>query len=227
MKNTEALIENRKCFLEEEAWFKTFQSIVMDQPKGESIFADCGSVVVSLWAYLSMVPGIYKDVQDVVCSRVLPSESNILLLKRRIEFLDEQVSLWYSTYEPMLLAPSLDTTNPDAIKSDKRYETLAVCLAILIILKRLCVALDPLGSVKAEALVQQYAARIAELRVWAVDANPRAALFMAFKMEVARATLATKDDWTVQSLLDKRVSAKGLIAPWVFKRWCEVKGRAT
>ena len=199
--------------------------MVAEPPPGESTFSDCGVAVVSLWAYLSSVPGIYHDVQEVICRGTFPEERTIFRLKRGINFLDESICNWRSVYEPTLLDPSSEASGPMP-RSEKRHETLAVCLTMLVILRRLRVALDPLGSSHLEEQAQQFAARIQELGVLAIRANPRAALFMAFKKEVANATLQTKDDWVVTSLLDIKVGANGLIAPRIFKRWCELKGRA-
>ena len=200
--------------------------MVADPPPNESEFADCGSAVVSLWAFLCTVPSIYQEVQGIVLSADFPSERRLFSLFRSIDWLDDNVASWRAVHEPSLLAPATEYFSMSvASESDKRYEILAVCFAIQIILRRLRIALDPLGSSYREVQAQEFAQRIMDLEKMAIKSNPRAALFMVLKMEIARATAVTKGEWEVQSLLDYRVGANGLIAPRIFKRWCQLKGR--
>lgn len=119
------------------------------------------------------------------------------------------------------------------LKAEKRFETLGICLAGLIVVKRLAIALDPLAASAAdtEDSAQVLSQEIIELERRAVMANPRAALFMRFKRDVAMATVRTEMEWRVGGSLtgddddDARVGANGFIKPWVYERWCVSKGR--
>ena len=95
------------------------------------------------------------------------------------------------------------------------------------IVKRLAIALDPLIQVapKKETDAEDLANDIITLELTAIANNPRAGLFMRFKKEAARATLLSKHEWRVTSLVDARVGVNGLIAKWVFEHWCILKGR--
>ena len=223
---TEALIENHDCFLGKTDWQTVLLSIVQGHPSTESPFSDRGIIVVSLWANICSLPSLYKDVQEAIGGDEFISETKLQLLHVRVAGLDTKVSEWRSRYGPLLLTSTPGPLSDDA-RSEKRYETLGVCLAALIILKRLAVALDPLclSASESEMEAQSLAGQIVELEQKAVAANSRAALFMCFKLEVARATLLTRDEWRVSSQLDARVGTNGLIAPWVFEHWCRLKGR--
>ena len=128
-------------------------------------------------------------------------------------------------YEPLLR--SIPDPSSAEAKAEKRFETLAMCVTCLTILKRLAIALDPLApsAPSMETDAEIFANDIMELEQMAVAANPRAGLFMRFKKEAARATLLTKDEWHVSSLVDARIGANGLIARWVFEHWIRLKGR--
>ena len=108
---------------------------------------------------------------------------------------------------------------------DKRFETLGVCLANAVIIDRLIVAIDPVAGLELEQEAQSLARQIFQIADAAAKVNPRAALFMEFKLMAARAALATEDDWQTfirnaqAERFDKPVPKE------LFERWCSVKGR--
>lgn len=224
MQYTESLAENLDCFLQDAAWQTVLRSVLDEHPATEALFSDRGTVVVLLWSDLVYLPSLWKDVQAVVCSDDFISSSDLQELQSRVTSFDKKLSQWRSTYEPLLLSI------PDPIydvKAEKRFETLALCLTCLIILKRLAIALDPLiaWSSELEKDAQLLGEKILEIEKRALSANPRAALFMMFKKQVALATIQTTQEWRVFSLVDARVGANGLIAKWVYEHWCTLKGR--
>ena len=184
-------------------------------------------MVVSLWSDLLYLPSLWKDIQDAVCSSDFISAPDLRDLQFRVTDLDRKLSQWRSRYELLLL--SVPDPSTDDVRAEKRFETLGMCLTCLIILKRLAIALDPLdpSASDTETDAQLLANEIVEIEKRAVITNPRAALFMKFKMVVALATLVTTEEWRVPSLVDARVSVNGLIAKWVFEHWCRLKGRKT
>lgn len=79
------------------------------------------------------------------------------------------------------------------------------------------------------------------------EANPRAALFMAFKAEAVEAVRVTEGEWRfgcgygggregggggndrrkfdASAVAERVVAETGLVAKWVFERWCVLTGR--
>ena len=225
MQFTETVTANLDCFLQDPAWQAVLTSVLDEHTVTESQFSDCGSVVILLWTDLAYVPSLWKDVQAVVCSGDFINSTHLQSLQHRLASLNDKVSQWRSVYEPLLLSVPDLTSN--VVRAEKRFETLGLCLTCLIILKRLAIALDPLAvwALEVEEEVQTLGEKVIEIEACAVRANPRAALFMRFKKEVAFATLRTTKEWRVASLLDARVGANGLLATWVYERWCKMKGR--
>lgn len=213
------------CFLQDPAWQAVLTSVLDEHALSVSPYSDCGSVVVLLWTDLAHLPSLWKDIQAVVCTDGFIPTSKIQKLQHRVTTLDDKLTRWRSIYEPILLSDT-DPTTAD-IRAEKRFETLGLCLTCLIILKRLAIAIDPLTAQawQVEDSAQALGEKILEITELAIQANPRAALFMRFKKEVAGATLKTTEEWRATSLVDARVGANGMIAKWVYRHWCMMKGR--
>ncbi len=171
------------------------------------------------------LPNLWKAVQSAILNHDIVAASKIQVLQNRVFDLALKVSEWRSIYEPLL--KSIPDPSSEEAKEEKRFETLGMCLICLLILRRLIVALNPLGpsALKTETEVKGIAEDVLQLEKIAVANNPRAGLFMAFKSLAARATLATTDHWRISSVVDARVGTNGLIAKWVFEKWCRMKGR--
>ena len=110
---------------------------------------------------------------------------------------------------------------------DKRYETLGVVFGMRIVLNRLILSLkvNSIGELEEES--QSLAHRIFDLERQAYATNPRAGIFMAFKMVVARATIETKAEWcTSGHMADaERDPGSQMISKEVFVHWCDLKRR--
>lgn len=76
----------------------------------------------------------------------------------------------------------------------KALRALGAYLASLIILKRLTVVLDPLGSSNVEREARALANQIVELKRKAVTTNLFIGLFKRLQIEVSRATILTKSE---------------------------------
>ena len=200
------------------------KSIVDEHPVSVSPFSDRGTVLITLWSYLLFLPNIWKAVQSAICSCDIVTASQVQILHDRVIDLATKVSDWRSRYEP--LVNSIPDHTFEA-KEEKPFETLGMCLVCLLILKRLTIALEPLGpsALGTEMEVEGIAEDLLVLERKAIVNNARAGLFMAFKRVAAQATLATTNDWRISSVVDDRVGPNGLISRSVFERWCRLKGR--
>jgi len=192
----------------------------------ESVFADCSDIVICLWSHLWSLPNIFNDVQDIVINEREPPSHLLAQLLGRIFTLRAKLLRWRGRFQALLLTQNSPVSS-NYTRFDKRCETLSVCLAGLILLCRLALALDPCMGSATEDEAQRLSLEINDLYKEVSTYNPRAGLFMAFKMEVARATLGTSEDWHIVSSTPPlpNVSSKGLIKPSVFERWCNLKGR--
>ena len=218
------MIENHDCFLEDDPWQSTLQSASVKSQTSRLLLSDCDPIITSLWKHLCSIPSLYKEVQTIICEGQFLDASAHERIFSRTNYLLNRMLLWCTDFESQYMVahehPSLDYA-----KSDKRIETYGVCLASMIILYRLKVALEPLNSSSSEDESQKLARCIMALEKQARTTNPRAALFLALKLEITRATLATENEWRPESCVDARVGLNGYIAPWVFRHWCALKGR--
>ena len=100
-------------------------------------------------------------------------------------------------------------------------------MANLITVNRLSVSLDTRAGTELEDETQNVASRIIELERKASATNPRASLFLAFKVIVAEATLGTKNEWQQAITLsdEDHVGANSFISSQVFEHWVNLKGR--
>ena len=181
------------------------------------------------------VPSLFKETQDAICNTA-PEDvdtSAIQAVLLHLYQLRKRLVQWRQRYEILLLQDSTRIHYTEEAKFDKRYESLGVCLTNLIILNRLIVALDPLMEPLIEDETQCLASQILHLEKEASIANPRSGLFMALKMVVALATLATEREWRLDARLDgesiseddRSTGSFRPVTKWVFERWCILKGR--
>lgn len=118
---------------------------------------------------------------------------------------------------------------PERSGDDKRYETLGIFMANLVIINRLSLSLNTRAGSDLEDEAQRFASRIMELERRASAANPRASLFMAFKVIMAQATLATKIEWqqAIRLSIEDHTRTDSVIDSYVFEHWVKLKGRKT
>ena len=218
------MLNNRQCFLEQEAWQAVFRASAVEWER----FSDRSDIVVSLWTCVLCLPSLFFDVQKAVFNPHAPKATLIESLLDRIHQLRNRILQWRQRYEIARLERIERSIHAD-IQNDKRYEILGVCLAGNIILNRLHLSLNPFAGPEIEETIQNFANQILVLTEHCSVNNPRAGLFMAFKVVTARAVIATTEEWrvTTQEQRDAHVGPNGCIARWVFERWCSLKGRNT
>ena len=218
------MLNNRQCFLEQEAWQAVFRNSVVEFPR----FTDRSDIVVSLWTCVLCLPSLFGDVQRAVFGPHVPEASLVESLLERIHQLRNRILQWRQRYE-LLRLENISRSIHSETQSDKRYESLGICLAGNIILNRLHLSLNPFAGPEIEETIQNFANQVLVLTEQCSVNNPRAGLFMAFKVVTARAVIATTEEWrvTTQEQRYDHVGPNGCIARWVFEHWCTLKGRRT
>ena len=100
-------------------------------------------------------------------------------------------------------------------------------MANLILMNRLSVSLNPRAGADLESQTQDVARRILQLRQMTSTVNPRASLFMAFKVITAQAILDTQDEWqrAIDLAIQDDAYTSPLIRSQIFERWVRLKGR--
>lgn len=108
----------------------------------------------------------------------------------------------------------------------KQFEVLGLCFTCLIIVDRLIFALDPLQQLASEEEAQKLAAQVVTMEQDAISVKDLADLFMALKVHVAKATMATANRWregrdTLKAVLGSNACP---ISEEIFVNWCESIG---
>ena len=212
-------MNDHRCFLEQNTWQNVFRSVVCEA----DTLSDTSGIVVSLWTTICRIPSLFKDVQHAVCN---PNETD----KRTIENLLVQVQetrrlllQWHTQFEDLL--PSQNPTKH--CREGKKIDTLGVYMANLILMNRLSVSLNLRAGAELENQTQDVARRILQLRQMTSTVNPRASLFMAFKVITAQAILATQDEWqrAINLAIQDNAHTSPLVRSQIFERWVRLKGR--
>ena len=207
-----------RCFLERDTWQDVFRSAVFET----GALSDSSGIVVSLWTILCPIPSLFKDVQSAVRNFTEIDRRTIGSLFARARGIRALLLEWHRQYEE--LSSSAGSSEPSG--DDKHHETLGIYMANLIIINRLTVSLNTSAGLDVEHETQELALHIIELERRASATNPRASLFMAFKVVAAQATLDTKDEWqqAISSSIE-HVSDNSVISRQVFEHWVSLKGR--
>ena len=171
-----------------------------------------------MWLIITPLPSILHEIQEMICDPDVARPIAITTFVARLHKIRAELISWRHEYDTLL------TRYPEA---DKRLELLGVGLGMLLLTSRLVVALGPRCGQAYEDDAQDYADQIFELEMQAVAINPRAGLFMGFKMALANATLATKAEWQIAIWDAESGTDDGtdMISRHVFERWCRLKGR--
>lgn len=217
------MLNGDTCFLEQDAWQAVLCSIVLET----SPFSERSNITISLWITVCHIPRLLNEVDDA-----LESPQNVDLtwvdhLVTRLYHLRTTLMGWLERYDTLILNIIPARSSP-GLGKDKRHETLGVAMGMLIVLNRSLVALNTSLAMKLEPQTQALATRIMDLQRQAYVVNPRAGLFMAFKIIVAQATLATADEWRACGRCsDEMGLPRSFIRKEIFDHWCNLKGRKT
>ncbi|CAD6573496.1 MAG: hypothetical protein ASARMPRED_006098 [Alectoria sarmentosa] len=213
------MLNDDRCFLEHDVWQNLFRSVVLEPG---TALSDSSGVVVSLWTIICPIPSLFKDVQNAVCNFTITRTIGSLYARAREIW--TLVLQWRGQFEEL----SLSRNSPEHSGDDKRYKTLGIYMANLIVVNRLSVSLDTRAGSDLEDERQYSASRIVELDRRARAVNPRASFFMKFKLIMAQATLGTKGEWQqVIRLSSEYARVNSLISSQVLEHWVNLKGRKT
>ena len=183
---------------------------------------------MDLWTRVVALPRLFKDVQEFICQPESAAPFAHENLVARTSKLREQLRDWHRSYNALVAQHEMKSySDKTRLQSERRFEALGVSLAVTIILNRLMIALNPTLGPEAEQENRILAHDIITLAQVAQTVNPRAHLFMAFKLLVANATLETEEEWRYFFEVwnaDNQHSWKLIPSP-VFQRWVRLKRR--
>ena len=215
------MLNDDRCFLERDVWQNVFTSAVFET----GALSDSSEIIVSLWTNICPIPSLFKDVQKAVCTFTDIDRRSIGSLFARARDIWTFLMQWCLKVEEILLSHS----PPEQLAAGKYHETLGMYMTNFIIINRLSVSLDTRAGLDFEDETQNLARRIIAIEQKARAASPRARLFLAFKVIVARATLHTKYEWqqAIRLSIEDHASADSVISSQVFNHWVSLKGRKT
>jgi len=222
---TEALINNERCFLEQEAWESVFRSIVVDN---NSVISERSEIVISLLILKSRIPGMAKDVTEVVCNQWDENTPDINALVSKAQKLRADLLNWQRDYEDYLSL--LPEPKPGSVEHDERCKVIAIYFSCIMIISRLLGAIVPSRRVELEKHTQSYAQQTLDLEREVKAIGSQASFFMAQTAGIARATKATTQDWLETSKVEvemeeHRGSRGAIIEARKFERWNKLMGR--
>jgi hypothetical protein len=223
-KYIEAIISRHTCFLEEECWRDTLRYAILEY----DTFSDCSEILISLWLHIVLIPRLFNEVQIVLQRRQSLEQNELHRLNERIFHLRSKLKDWRTSYDALINHLNLNYPSETAdFQFDRRFEALGTCISNIIILNRLATALNPAIRLQLEDETQALAAEILALEHMSNVVNPRAHLFMAFKVILANSALETEAEWRDSlQLSHQEDSDSSRLVPWpVFKRWMRLKGR--
>ncbi|KAI4241826.1 MAG: hypothetical protein L6R40_004372 [Gallowayella cf. fulva] len=216
---TDAVNCNTYCFLEEPAWQATYQSIISE--RSASIpFADA---YVTLWACMSTIPSLLRNVRSIVCSGDEASTtSRETLLSNALGLRSELMAM--GNREKLATTEAYGTTTYSSMRQEEaqsaaRFEVLGAFALNLLKVERLIVALDSTLALPMEVHAQELAFQILELERAGGRTNSRATLFLACRAITARGVLLTADEWYQEASCR---APNTVMAKAVFERWIEL-----
>lgn len=212
-------MNDNKCFLEQDKWQNVFRSVVRET----EALSDSSGIVVSLWTIICPIPGLFKDVQNAVCNSIDFDMRTIADLNARVRDIWSSLLQWRQQYDELTSSHEL----PEQAVNGKQYETLGIYMANQILINRMSVSLNPRAGSELEADTHDLARQLLQLERTARAVNPRASLFMAFKVITAQAFLDTQDEWqqAIDCSMDDHAAASPFISGQAFERWVRLKGR--
>ena len=184
--------------------------------------SDTSGIVVSLWTTICRIPSLFKDVQNAVCNSNETDKCTIENLLVQVQETRRLLLQWRTEFEDF---PSQNS--PKQCREGKKIDTLGVYMANLILMNRLSVSLNLRAGAELETQSQDLARQILQLRQMTSTVNPRASLFMAFKVITAQAILETQDEWqrAINLAIQDNAHTSSLVRSQIFERWVRVKGR--
>jgi hypothetical protein len=224
-------MNNERCFFEQGAWKEVLESLILDDPN----IADRSEIVISLHILKSSVSSIFTDVQAFICNpdpnpRASNSNSNshvqtLSKLTTRTQAQRTALLQWRHNHHPLLSRPATEGT--DILGYTKCCEISATYYTCMMMTNRLLAALSLPESQSLEQETQNMARRLVEMEREVGLLESHARVFMAQALLVARAMLATGEEWenNGRRMMDWREGRGGVVEGGAFERWCGLFGR--
>jgi len=216
---TESLLNNEKCFLAQPAWQAVFYSLVVSHP---SEISNRSETAVSLLILKSRVSALFADITAAVCNPRAYGVSQLNFLVSLASELRTDLLQWRSSYERLLAYTPIPCVS--TVDYNKRCEIMSTYISCSMIVNRLLIAIcfNSPENVRLEEETQHLAKQMISLEMQVKDICPHTRLFLAQTVFVARATIASAEDWVAEST----GSPVGtVIEKWRFERWCGLFGR--
>lgn len=207
MQITEAIFQNRPCFLSQPEWQSTLHSIILKDPTSPSR----NEQAISLWMCAAHIPLIFRDTTNKIFHTYDVNDE----LQSRIKSLSEKYQRWYlqwgldleSAVEELLAGQISEVTI-------LKIEIYCDYLAHFCLVNRLLSALDPdKGEEVEEAVVEASRRLLATFGQYVLLGQPQ--YRMGLSVFVARATLCTTNQW--KAGISGSVST---VDARTFRSWC-------
>jgi hypothetical protein len=179
---------------------------------------DRDPIVTSLWTHMTPIPRLFKRTTTYVCTSTNPNHAlrdEIILqaydTRANLLSWSQEFHTFYQRYQSQIV-------------EFKLHELLGVALAMQILLQRIIIALQPMdqGSALLEQETQGIAQRLIGLQNEAgLVQHPRTHILLAQKVFIARATVASREDWGN----GLEWTGRGVVSKEIFERWCGFLGR--
>ena len=217
---TEAMLENERCFLEEEPWRLLLESLILENHG----LLHQSETAMTILILKSRVPGIFKDTTAVICNN-----NQLDFLKLRALFgaheLLADLGSWLCKYTDIIF---LSRDGPAGFHShEMRSDIMSTYLSCRMIVTRLLAALstEELASMEEEA--QQLASQTFELERVTTAVSPFASLLLAQAVAVAHSIRSTAEEWKINLSMDgnRDRGTNLIIERWKFEHWCRLLGR--
>lgn len=221
---TEAMIAGEACFLDDEEWKSVISSAVLEY----TTFSYCSENIISLWLRTVSIARLFKEVQDAVRRPEHTTPQLLTELIERVVKTRTGLNEWKQSYDSLCRAITLEAPEREAIDQfDRRMEALGIYLTNMVILNRLACSLRPMTGPSLESETQQLASDIFSLEQRTATDNPRAYMFLAFKLIIAQAAIDTEKEWRRAYTSESSGRAKPYsMVPWpVFENFIRLKGR--
>ncbi|KAL8710273.1 MAG: hypothetical protein Q9220_005043 [cf. Caloplaca sp. 1 TL-2023] len=213
---SEAMTTSSQCFLKEPEWQAILESLILER----SIFLPSDQALIRLWACIIPIPGLFHKAQKAVCNREETSflhRHNLLqsLLEIRLRLMAWGTSQRFTLTKKCGLM-KYSYMRLEQARTELDYEMFGILATNLMQLERVIVGLDHTLAAEMEPHAQRLAGQLIDLQRAASLANPRAALFLTFKVKIAKAALATADEWQ-QNISNP--DSPGVVSKGAFQHW--------
>jgi len=176
---------------------------------------------------------MYKDATDLICTDISPDPVILETLISKVLQHTKELQNWHGRWLAIF-----DTGKTNIIRWDEhepysksaepdiRLQIHGTFLSCLVLKYRILVSLAPARFEHLEEKCQDVAAHIMRWEKRVKERSPQSGLFMTQTVWVARATVATKEDFAY-GFGKCQLGKGGMIARRNFEKWCRLLGRKT